>query len=181
MHNPSLIIVVLEGDRDAMLIRRYLRNCGIENRRIRIEPSPSGAGSAEKWVRKKFVKEVNVCRSRHAKTALIVMIDADTHSVQDRLTQFDQELKNSGKQAVDNREHIARLVPKRNVETWILCLDDQTVDEEHDYKPSGNDWNKLIPPAAKILYQWTHAAAEIPDKCIGSLRSGVIELKRLDF
>ena len=29
-------------------------------------------------------------------------------------------------------EQIARLVPKRNVETWILCLNGQAADEDTD-------------------------------------------------
>jgi hypothetical protein len=37
------------------------------------------------------------------------------------------------KQAVDvTREQIARLVPKPNIETWILCLNGQAVDEDTD-------------------------------------------------
>ena len=74
-------------------------------------------------------------RSRHAKTALIVMIDADTHTVQDRWRQLDQALEDGGKQRVDaEHEQIARLVPKRNIETWILCLNGHAVDQDADYK-----------------------------------------------
>ena len=68
---------------------------------MRIERSPSGEGSAEGWVRKTFVKEVNAYRSRHAKTALIVVIDADTHTVQDRWGQLDEALEDGGKQRVE--------------------------------------------------------------------------------
>jgi len=33
-------------------------------------------------------------------------------------------------------ESVARLVPKRNIETWTLCLNAGTVDEETDYTPA---------------------------------------------
>ena len=77
------------------------------------------------------------------------MIDADTRTVQDRLNQLDQALTDSGKQTVVETEQIARLVPKRNVETWILCLNEQAVDEETTTRGTGNNWNELIPKAAK--------------------------------
>jgi hypothetical protein len=126
---PSQVIVLVEDDHQEMLVYRYLKKRGL---RTRIESSPSGKGSAESWVRKSFAKEVSAYRIRQAKasTALIVVIDADTHTVLDRLNQLDQALRDAGKQRIDaGAEQIARLVPKRNVETWILCLTGQEVDE----------------------------------------------------
>jgi hypothetical protein len=179
MSEPSLVIVLLEDDHQKMLIYRYLINCGLNRHAIAIYRSPSGEGSAERWVRQRFVKETNVYRSRQARTALIVMIDADTRTVQDRLNQLDQALRDSGSRIVVETERIARLVPKRNVETWILCLNEQSVDEETDYKRTGYNWNELIPIASETLCQWTRSQAEPPNHCVGSLRTGVRELKRL--
>jgi len=182
MSKPSQVIVVVEDDHHKMLVYRYLIKHGLKAYAIRIERSPSGGGSAESWVRKRFVKEVSVYRSRHAKTALIVIIDADTCAVQDRLRQLDQALKDGGKQTVAESEQIARLVPKRNIETWVLCLlNVQAVNEETDYKRTRDDWNELIPPAAEMLFEWTRPKAELPNHCIDSLRSGVRELNRLTF
>ena len=182
MSRPScLVIVVLEDDHHKMLIRRYLKSRGLREHEIRIERSPSGEGSAENWVRKTFIKETNVYRTRHARTKLIVVIDADKSTVQDRLRQLDQALHDSGKQPVDTAtEQIARLVPKRNVETWILCLNEHSVDEESDYRKR-NNWHSLIPPAAEVLSRWTRSNDDPPQHCVDSLRSGVKELKRLAF
>jgi hypothetical protein len=130
-------------------------------------------------VRKTFVKEVNRYRSRQAKTALIVAIDADAHTVQERLTQLDQALRDSAKQPVGDDEQIARLVPKRNIETWILCLNGKNVDEETDYKQTRHDWNELIPPASETLSEWTQPKAIPPNHCPDSLIRGVQELNRL--
>lgn len=181
MSNPSLVIVLVEDDHHRMLVRRYLDECGLKEHEMRIQPSPSGRGSAESWVRKEFVKETKVYRNRQARaqTALIVMIDADTHTVKDRLDQLDQALTASGIQTVTKTERIARLVPKRNVETWILCLNGRAVNEDADYKTRRNKWNELIPPAARTLRQWS--TTEPPDHCVSSLRTGVHELKRLRF
>ncbi len=176
------VIVVLEDARHEMLVRRYLKKRGMGEREMRFERSPSGEGNAEGWVRKTFVKEVNVYRGRYAKTALIVVIDADNHTVQDRWRQLDGVLEDGGKPRVDvEHEQIARLVPKRNVETWILCLNGHDVDEEDDYKKKRDDWNDLIPQAAGMLIEWTRQKPEPPSHCIDSLRSGVRELNRLRF
>jgi hypothetical protein len=88
-------------------------------------------------------------------------------------------LRDGGKETVRVSERIARLVPKRNIETWILCLNEQEVNEETDYKRTRDDWNELIPQAAETLFQWTRSRAEPPNHCVDSLRSGVSELKRL--
>jgi hypothetical protein len=174
------VIVVLEDTRHEMLVRRYLKKKGMGEREMRIERSPSGRGNAEGWVRKTFLTEVNEYRRRQAKTALIVVIDADNLTVQDRWRQLDQALEEGGKRRVDvEHEQIARLVPKRNVETWILCLNGHDVDEEADYKRTRDDWNDLIPQAAGTLSEWTHHEAEPPSHCVDSLRSGVKELNRL--
>jgi hypothetical protein len=141
------VIVVLEDSRHEMLVRRYLKKKGMGEREMRIERSPSGRGSAEGWVRKTFLTEVNEYRRRQAKTALLVVIDADTRSVQDRWNQLDGALEEAGKQRVNvEHEQIARLVPKRNIETWILCLNGNDVDEEADYKKERNDWSDLERP-----------------------------------
>ena len=90
-----------------------------------------------------------------------------------------RSLRESWKKLVDSTEQIARLVPKRNVETWILCLNEQAVDEEIDYKRTRHDWNELIPPAAEGLWQWARSNDELPNFCVDSLRNGIRELRRL--
>ena len=183
MSNPSLVVVLAEDEHHEMLIRRYLRRCRFKVNEMRIRRSPSSRGSAESWVRKEFVKEVGAYRDRqaHARTALIVIIDADTRTVQYRLSQFDRALTEREEETLGGTEQIARLVPKRNVETWILCLNGRTVDEDTDYKRRTSDWSELIPPAARTLREWTQSASQPPNHCVGSLRTGVQELKRLRF
>jgi hypothetical protein len=181
MSKPSLIIVLLEDDHQQMLIYKYLIHRGLKGHEIRIHRSPSGQGSAESWVRKEFVKETKAYRGRksRAQTALIVMIDADALTVQDRLNQLDQALRESGNEIVLEGEHVARLIPKRNVETWILCLNEEAVDEGTDYKRARNDWATLISKGTKTLCEWTRSPAVPPNHCVNSLRTGVRELKRL--
>jgi hypothetical protein len=180
MSKGCLVIVVVEDESQEMLVRRFLRNKGLGTHEMRIERSPSGVGSAENWVRQKFVREVTVYRRRHARTAVIVAIDADTNTVQHRQRQLNDALEAAGESEVDAKsEEIARLVPRRNVESWILCLNGHAVDEETDYKNTKNNWTELIPSAAKTLLLWTHSKDAIPQHCIDSVKDGIGEIKRL--
>ncbi len=151
---------------------------------MRIECSPAGTGSGEQWVRERFATEVKAYRTRSARaeTALIAIIDADRLTVNERLAQLDLILDESEASPIrSDAEQIARLVPKRNVQTWILCLNDVSVDETSDYKGSRNDWTKLVRVGSQTLYNWTRANAYLPVDCISSLRLGVEELRRLDL
>lgn len=181
MSRPSQVIVVLEDEHHKMLLYRYLKMNRLQTvATFRI--SPRARGSAESWVRTTFSREVSAYRMRRARaaTVLIVMIDADTHTVQDRLAQLDQVLRDEKKPVVDpGSEQIARLVPRRNVETWVLCLNEEAVDEETNYKGNAREWSRLIPPAATALSAWVRQQAEMPILCVDSLRAGVGELKRL--
>ncbi len=182
MNNPSLIIALVEDEHHEMLVRRYLKRYGLNEHKMRMNRSPSGRGSAEGWVRKEFPKEIEAYRRRQAsaQTGLIVMIDADAHSVQERLNQLDQALTESAQQAVREQERIARLVPKRNVETWILCLNNEpALDENTNYTRERRNWHALIAPAAETLCQWTQSPDDLPTQCLSSLRIGVQELRRL--
>ncbi len=184
MAKPSQVIVLAEDNRHQQFVRRYLRLWRFEHHEMRFVPCPAGAGSGEQWVRERFAAEVEVCRRRraHAKTALIVVIDADDLLVRERLAQLDRTLDDTQADQVDlDAEQIARLIPKRNIETWILCLNGEPVDEETNYKRTRNDWTTPIRSGIEVLYDWTRPNAQLPASCISSLRLGVDELKRLDF
>jgi hypothetical protein len=182
MPNRSQAIVLVEDEHHKMLLYRYLLRRGLSRHDITIKPAPAGEGSAEQWVRANFATEVRAHRIRRARTtaALIVIIDADTHTLAARLAQLDQELSRAGVPALRPDEPVARLVPKRNVETWILCLNDHHVNEAMNYKDGGRDWNELIPTAAETLFQWTRPNTDLPQHCTDSLNRGIIDLRGLE-
>jgi hypothetical protein len=147
-------------------------------------PFPAGKGSGEQWVRNRFAKEVSACRFRvtgkRAETALVVIIDADAYTVEQRLQHLADALHEAGIDPLQNNELIARLIPKRNVETWILCLNDHRVDEITDYKGTRRDLNELVPEASEALFRWTRPNARVPGHCVNSLAQGLRELNRLE-
>jgi hypothetical protein len=188
MSSPSLVYVLVEDQRQRQLIYRFLVKTGFKPHQMSFTLSPSGQGSAEQWVRENFARQAGKCRARNARaaTGMIVMLDADMRTVQERLDALGDALACAGQQPIDrNRDPIARLIPKRNVETWILCLglqepQEQAFDEDNDYKQAktGEEWSKLIPPAVDKLFEWTQPKATLPVNLIGSLKFGIQELPR---
>jgi hypothetical protein len=116
-------------------------------------------------------------RSSKAKTALVAIIDADTGDVNRRVRQFQDALKQDGVGARSNDEAIIHLVPRRNIETWILHLSGENVNEETDYK--GQDVEGLITSAAETFFEWSRPSAQLPDRCLPSLRAGIVETRPL--
>ena len=80
-----------------------------------------------------------------------------------------------------DQEQIARLVPKRNIETWILCLNELSVDEETDYKQTARDWKPLIRSGIELFFRWTRPNAQLPSNVAPSLQLGIAEMKKLDL
>ncbi len=179
MSQPSQVILVFEDAFQKQLLYRYLKELGLGPHAVRVVPLASGKGSGEQWVRRKFAEEVAACRSRQAKTALIIMIDADTGSVGNRRKQLEKALRDNGQAPVVDADPIAQLVPRRNVETWILCLNETAVDEDTDYKTTRKHWSSLIKSAAEALSQRTRTEDEIPSAYVDSLREGIRELRRI--
>lgn len=182
MARPSQVVVLVEDNHQQQLVFRYLRRVGLEPHAMRFRLPTSGSG--EQWVREQFPIELRAYRNRSARaeTKLIAVIDADNLAISERLTQFDQKLREAGLELVQvDLEHVARLIARRNIETWILCLNAVEVDEETDYKRTRNEWTELIRPAANRLYACTRPRSVLPDEYIPSLRQGVAELRKLNF
>jgi hypothetical protein len=74
------------------------------------------------------------------------------------------------------------LVPRRNIETWILALNSTAVNETDDYKStikSNEKWHELIPSAAETFFTLTRPNANPPASLIDSLHHGIDEMRRL--
>jgi len=182
MPKPSQVILLVEDSRHQQFGVRFLRRLGLTQHAIRIEKSPSATGSGEQFVRERFAVEVIAYRRRQAQTKLILVIDADNHTLQQRIRHLDHALQKAGVAPIDNEtEEIARLVSKRNIETWILCLNHQPVDEVTDYKRTPNDWSQLVRTGVEFLYAWTRPNTAIPQTCVNSLQIGIREIQKLQF
>ena len=180
MSKHSLVTVLAEDARHQRLVRRYLYRLGYQSHEIRDLPLPSGRGCGEQWVRERYATEVKAFRSRsaRAKTALIVAIDADKGDVDRRVRQLRESLELPGLSARGEDEEIVHLIPRRSVETWILCLSGETVDEFEDYSQQNVD--PLIPRSAQTLFEWTRANATPRSEfvLVPSLNAAISEARR---
>ena len=118
-------------------------------------------------------------RAARAETSLIVVIDADAEETGRRTRQLEESLKSKGLPRRNPEERIVHLIPKRNIETWIVNLNGRQVDEEYDHRhDAGID--DLIDSAAQTLFEWTRPNAQIPPHSVPSLRVAIPELQRLE-
>jgi hypothetical protein len=75
-------------------------------------------------------------------------------------------------------EAIVHLIPKRHIETWILCLKGERVDEETDYRHRGVD--EHIKTAASTLFNWSRPNTVPAEHCVESLGLAIPEVRRLE-
>lgn len=175
------IVVLAEDQGQVNLVRRYLQRSIDPNQRITRISIVQGRGSGEQFVRKNYAKEVNECRQRAATRSalLIVAMDADENTVEDRARQLADELRARGFEARSEDDPIAVLIPKRNVETWILCLNGKAVNENDDYSATRITGLHLT-EVARTLFCWTRNGAEVPARCVSSLRDSFPEWRRIE-
>ncbi len=185
MSKPTAVIVLCEDNLTFSFTRSYLKRCGVSRG---IRPVISPRGSAFTFVVNSFPTQVNAYRLNKARihTWLIAVVDADTGTVAQRIGEMDRSLTQAQEQRVRTMriqdETIARLVPRRNIETWILALNSTTVNETDDYKSTirtDEEWSELTPTAAESFYTLTRPNAKIPEDLIESLRYGVDEMHRV--
>ena len=131
MTSTSWVVVLAEDPCHQRFVRGYLYRLGFSRRQLDFRPVSNGRGSGEQWVRQQYASAVQDYRVRSAKaqTALVAIIDADAGDVNLRVRQFQDALKQNGAAARSNDEAIIHLVPRRNIETWILHLSGENVDE----------------------------------------------------
>ncbi|MEA5619431.1 hypothetical protein VB711_16505 [Cronbergia sp. UHCC 0137] len=132
MTQRRLQITILCEDRQQEVFARYFLNKRGFTGTIKTLICLKGAG--EQFVRERYPKEVKAYRSRnYISGMLVVLIDADKKTVEERLQQLDNALLEDSQPIRQPGEKILIIVPKRNIETWIYYLQGKIVDEETKY------------------------------------------------
>ena len=181
MSRISQVVVLAEDRRHQRFVRYYLKRLYGAIPTTRFVDLPSGRGSGEQWVRDHYALEVQAFRSRstRASTALIVLIDSDRGEIDGRVRQLRDALFQAHFQPRADPEKIVHLIPKRNLETWVLCLGGRAVDEQDDYsREEGIDAE--IPAAARTFFEWSRLRSSVPAHCVPSLRAAFPEARRLE-
>lgn len=131
----SQAVILCEDQQQEVFIRHFLVKKGYSPRQMRIERCPSGKQAGEQFVRERYPTELKALRQRSARagSALLVMIDADTKSVEETAKWLDVICSEQGVAVRNQNDKAAVLIPKRNIETWIHFLNGKTVDETTAY------------------------------------------------
>lgn len=170
----SEIVLLCEDDRQEQVVRRYLDRCGLRT----LEPTLRVRNASREvhggnigWVLREFPMEMEACRKRHAvhaKTLLIVVVDADEKATVDRRAQL----------ATSVGDPVVALIPKRHIETWIRAALGAPVNEIDSYKnpaPKKAD----IKAAAGQIHGWARNNPAPGTTCVDSLRPSLPEFRRL--
>ena len=175
-------VVLTEDMEQQKLVRKYLEKCGHNLRECEFLPRRKWpGGSGEQNVRHEFPVQVRACRSTTGKKAsalLVVMIDADRKTTNERGQQLSKALEDADEDPLGHDELIVVLIPRRHVETWIRALLGTKVDEEADYKnpkPTGSE----IQQAAVTLYEWTRPNAQPGETSPASLTASIPEWRKI--
>lgn len=104
-------------------------------RDLRVEKPRAGRGSGEQFVRKEFPHQLAVYRSQSTRRAicLIVCVDADIASVDERIRSFMMACRDDGIPFRTPDEQVCFVIPKRNIETWLAYLRGESVNEQTVY------------------------------------------------
>ena len=177
---PAEHVILAEDRQQEVFARRLLRELGVEPRKMRFNTAPPGSGSGEQYVREQYPSQLRACRShlRVVSPRLIVLIDADTGTVDDRHRQLAQQLDAQGLAPRSPGDRLALLVPRRNIETWIAHLTGTgPVDEALSYPrlPREGDCQ----PAVLRLAPLVRHPDPLPDDCPDSLRRAILELRAI--
>lgn len=180
MSRASLVIVLAEDKLHQRFARRFLYQLGFERHQVRFCDLPSGRGAGEQWVRDNYGRQVAEFRKRQARasSALLVVIDADVVPVASRTDQLATALSERDEQPRLAGESICHLIPKRSIETWLLCLTGEAVNEDTTYKDQ-QGVEGLVSEAATAFYAWSRPYAEVPGHCVDSLRQAIPEAQRI--
>ena len=128
------IVILCEDRQQEVFARHFLKKRGFTGL-FRTKICPPGSQSGEQYVRTQYPMEVKAYRQNKNRVSigLVVLIDADTGTLQERLNQLASILDEDAQDKRRSHEAIAIFVPKRNIETWIHYLQGETVNEEDAY------------------------------------------------
>lgn len=190
---PEVTILCEDIDQERF-IREYLICCGLDDRKIKDFGNPKGKTikNNNALILKHYPELIKSYRSRNYRNiAVVVMIDADEDSLDDRMRSLnialDETAGNLNKDLRLPNEKVAIFVPARNIETWFYYINShmsgQECNELDDYKDktmTAKERIKLAKRSAKIL------ALEIFPQgvdriALPSLRYACRELQRLQL
>lgn len=175
MNRNVTAVILCEDLQSQVLLRRYLKARGF----ARIRPLPLPASCGEQFVREKYAGEVNAQRKSSVAQVLVVHIDADKGSVENRHNQLKKQLDEHGLNTRGHDEPIALVVPRYETESWLHhYLGAENIDEIESYSKFKNHEAEAAMPTVLALIDLVDGKTNAPDN-LPSLEMAVSELRRL--
>lgn len=142
--------------------------------------SEQAHGGNVHWVLREFPRQFKACRQRstRARTLLIVVIDADDKSIDERCRELNNTLQLGGLEPLSASEPLAVLIPKRHIETWIRAATAGGANENDDYKKP-SPVGEVIRKAAQRINAWARHSPEPDDSCVPSLLRALPQWQRI--
>jgi hypothetical protein len=180
----SQVILLCEDETHERLAKAYMKECGHKNleRLVRtFVASRLQQGGNVGWVKTEFPRQLRACRQRHkkAKTLLVVLVDADNLTVEDRRRQLFDKIESEGLEELGQNDPAALLIPKRHVETWIRALLGESVSEDQVCKTHQKPTREEMRLAAKTLFEWSRPNATPGPTCVASLKAALPEWRKI--
>lgn len=170
------ITIVVEDQLLDRFCREALMSLGYHRREIRVRMSPAGRGSGKSWVNGQYVIEVKALRSQgYQSLAVLVGSDVDELTLAERICQLEDALTEANVSSRTTQERIAYWLPKWHVETWILALAGETVNENTRYKNQLGDVD-----ARQIGRAFVDRYRQRDDLGLPSLANAFAETKRIE-
>ena len=163
----TLITLLCEDKRHEQFIRRFLIERGVSGRRIRSRIAPPGVGDAKNWVREHYPEEIRAYRERAnaINNILIIITDVDHETVEKRREILNQACRDAGVDTLKGGDRIALALPKWAIETWILALVGENLDEAERIQPAHKQ---------RAEREWRTAARVLAESCALGKMSGPI-------
>ncbi|WRH68413.1 MAG: hypothetical protein RSE13_09545 [Planktothrix sp. GU0601_MAG3] len=172
------IVILCEDRQQEVFARHFLKMRGFTGP-FRPNICPKGSQSGEQYVRTQYVAEVKAYRQNRNRISigLVVLIDADNGTLQERLNQLTNALGEDSQPDRRSDEAIAIFIPKHNIETWIHFLQGEVVNEEDKYAKFQNN-EAFCKPSVENLAKECHSQG-LSENAPDSLRAACRELQRL--
>lgn len=132
------IVVLCEDDLHERCAKRFLKKLSFEPRKIRVVRGLAGRGAASRFVLSQAHNEASEVRRRRNQghqAALVIVIDGDESGFAQRKRQVEDAIGR------ERSEPIAIFVPTWSIETWVLALRGDRVDESESCKLELRDPN----------------------------------------
>lgn len=164
LNKVSIFYVLGEDSAHRSFIIAWLRANNVHTRKIHLIEPPANKTGGIGFVLTSCKKTVDDARHRDqtkGKTRVIVAIDADDGTVEERLSAINLAI------GADDEEYlICALIPKRHIETWVHALGSpqSPVNESNNYKVKTTE---EVRAAARCLARLQSAPPDPPSLILG--------------